>query len=194
VTLIKNRLGAALLSAALLVWLAHPAAADIAETKHNLSVSGPGPIKSTVEQEICIFCHTPHNARRDIPYLWNRADSVVNYTTYESSTLYASVGQPTGASKLCLSCHDGTIALGTVLSRPAEIPFAGGLRFLPEGPTRLGTDLSDDHPISFIFDEGLAAAQGQLASPSSLTAATLFPRAPDRNLHSPTHRVAAQLN
>ncbi len=158
-----------LLSAAAVFCVGSPGLAQISDTKHNLSISGPGPIKSTVEEEICVFCHTPHKARRDIPYLWNRADSTANYTTYESSTLYATVGQPTGASKLCLSCHDGTIALGAVLSRPTEIPFAGGIRFLPEGPSKLGTDLSDDHPVSFVYDENLAASNGELASPSSLT-------------------------
>jgi predicted CXXCH cytochrome family protein len=143
-------------------------AAGILESKHNLSVSGPGPVKSTEEEQVCIFCHTPHQARRDIPYLWNRADTAVNYTTYESSTLYANVGQPTGASKMCLSCHDGTIALGAVLTRSAEIPFAGGIRFIPEGSTRLGTDISDDHPVSFLYDHNLAVANGELATPSSL--------------------------
>jgi hypothetical protein len=46
----------------------------IADTKHNLSITGPGPVKSTTEGELCVFCHAPHNARRDIPYLWNRTD------------------------------------------------------------------------------------------------------------------------
>jgi predicted CXXCH cytochrome family protein len=101
--------------------------------------------------------------------LWNREDSTATYITYQSSTLRASVGQPTGSSKLCLSCHDGTIALGAVLSRPEEIPFVGGIRFLPEGPTRLGTDLSDDHPVSFVYDEALAADRGDLVSPSTLS-------------------------
>ncbi|MCK5382352.1 MAG: cytochrome C [Gammaproteobacteria bacterium] len=143
-------------------------AASIVDTRHNLSISGPGSIRSTTENRVCIFCHTPHNASRDVPYLWNRADSTVNYTTYASSTLYATVGQPTGASKMCLSCHDGTIALGAVLSQPAEIPFAGGIRFLPDGPSKLGTDISDDHPVSFPYDSALAAANGELVEPSAL--------------------------
>lgn len=144
--------------------------ADIAQTKHNLSVSGPGPIKSATEEEICIFCHTPHRARTDIPFLWNREDSVESYTTYESSTLYALVGQPSGASKLCLSCHDGTIALGAVLSRDEEIVFEGGIRFLPQDrDSYIGTDLSDDHPVSFLYDDALAAERGDLVPPSSLT-------------------------
>ncbi|PKL52179.1 MAG: hypothetical protein CVV37_02465 [Nitrospira bacterium HGW-Nitrospira-1] len=141
----------------------------ILDTKHNLSMAGPGPIKSTTEGEVCIFCHTPHNARRDIPYLWNRSDTTQNYITYESSTLHATVGQPTGASKLCLSCHDRTVALGALLTRPQEIPFAGGLRFMPDGPTRLGTDLSDDHPVSVVYDSSLAGVNLELADPSGLT-------------------------
>ncbi len=143
-------------------------AASIINTKHNLSISGPGPIKSTVESRICIFCHTPHKANLDIPYLWNRQLSTANYTTYSSSTLYATVGQPTGASKLCLSCHDGTIALGALISETQEIVFQGGLRFIPPGPTKLGTDLSDDHPVSFIYNASLATQRGELVNPTLL--------------------------
>ena len=137
-------------------------------TKHNLSISGPGTIKSTTEDQICIFCHAPHSARRDVPYIWNRADSTVNYIPYQSSTLYAAVGQPTGASKLCLSCHDGTIALGALVSEYFEVPFAGGIRYMPDSPSKLGTDLSDDHPVSFAYDSNLAMRNGELADPLSL--------------------------
>ncbi|MEF9425914.1 MAG: hypothetical protein L0956_01585 [Candidatus Mariimomonas ferrooxydans] len=141
---------------------------SILGTKHNLSVTGPGPVRSTAEERICIFCHTPHNAKRDIPYLWNRQDSTANYTPYQSSTLYATVGQPTGASKLCLSCHDGTIALGALISEPQEVPFEGGIRLMPAGPSKLGTDLSDDHPVSFIYDSSLAVINGEMVDPSAL--------------------------
>lgn len=96
---------------------------SIRDTKHNLSVSGPGVVRTTSDSRVCIFCHTPHKARRDIPYLWNRSDTTVNYIPYQSSTLHATVGQPTGTSKLCLSCHDGTIAIGAVVSEQQEIPF-----------------------------------------------------------------------
>src|ERR1043166_8158441 len=89
--------------------------ASIVNTRHNLSVSGPGPIKSTNEQQICIFCHTPHNAAPIQP-LWNRNLPVTAYIPYSSNSLQAKPGQPTGSSKLCLSCHDGTIALSSVLS------------------------------------------------------------------------------
>lgn len=59
--------------------------------------------------------------------------------------------QPDGSSILCLSCHDGTIAPGN----PAETIPAGSKAIL-------GTDLSDDHPISFVYDATLAAADGQM--------------------------------
>jgi len=140
---------------------------SIVNTKHNLSLSGPGTVKSVFESRICIFCHVPHMARSDIPYLWNRNDSTASYIPYQSSTLYATVGQPTGSSKLCLSCHDGTIALGSLIFNQ-EIPFAGGMRFIPEGPTKIGTDLSDDHPVSFQYDNSLATANGELNLPAMI--------------------------
>jgi predicted CXXCH cytochrome family protein len=154
----------------LLLWLAAlPARGDsIINTKHNLSVSGPGPIKSATETDVCIFCHTPHNATKDAP-LWNRYDSGSVYIPYSSTTAKATIGQPTGASKLCLSCHDGTVALGLVRSRSQQIPMQGGITTLPPGTTRLGTDLSDDHPVSFTYDSALATADGQLNNPDLLT-------------------------
>ncbi len=143
--------------------------ASILSSKHNLSISGIGEIKATTESRVCIFCHTPHNARRDIPYLWNRSNRTINYIPYQSSTMYASVGQPTGASKLCLSCHDGTIAMGAVLSRPTEIQFIGGLRYLPEQRSSyLGTDLSDDHPVSFHYESSIDQGNNELANSSAL--------------------------
>lgn len=143
----------------------------IVNSKHNLSISGPGDVKAVLEDRICIFCHTVKRSNTSATYLWNRSMPAQVYIPYESSTLYANVGQPTGASKLCLSCHDGTIALGALGSEPTEILFAGGLRFMPPDSTRLGTDLSDDHPISFVYNTHLAQANGELKDPSQLTGA-----------------------
>jgi len=142
--------------------------AQVANTRHNLSVSGPGPVAATSESEICIFCHTAHNASPVAP-LWNRPNPGSVYTPYSSSTAKAFPGQPTGTSILCLSCHDGTIALGQVLSRTTPIAMTGGVSTLPAGPGRLGTDLSDDHPISFAYTSALASQRGELADPGALT-------------------------
>jgi predicted CXXCH cytochrome family protein len=121
---------------------------SIVDTPHNLSATGPGPIRALAEDRICIFCHTPHGSRAVAP-LWNRFDSTATYLPYDSPTLDAAPGQPTGASKLCLSCHDGTIALGQLISEPAPIGMAGGVVTLPPGHGLIGTDLRDDHPTSF---------------------------------------------
>ncbi|HSO86728.1 MAG TPA: cytochrome c3 family protein [Draconibacterium sp.] len=142
-------------------------AQSIINSKHNLSVSGPGSLKSTSESEICIFCHTPHNSNPQVP-LWNRNNSIYPYTIYNnsvSSTFNATTGQPDGSSLVCLSCHDGTIALGNVLSRSTDI-FDGNGTKMPAGSRGLvGTDLSDDHPVSFVFNSSLASGDGHLKYP-----------------------------
>ncbi|MFZ2649556.1 MAG: hypothetical protein WA210_05565, partial [Burkholderiaceae bacterium] len=84
-------------------------------------------------------------------------------------------GQPGGSSKLCLSCHDGTLAIGNVnvLNGVANATIAmtgtgpGGVMPAGEGVqsgfTRfLGTDLRNDHPISLTFNSALAARDGEL--------------------------------
>ncbi len=144
-------------------------AGNIRATKHNLSFSGPGAVTAESESQICIFCHIPHREGSEISYLWNRSSPTKPYTPYYSSTLKADVGQPTGSSRMCLSCHDGTIALGAVASSPTEIPFKGGIRYMPTDSTSyLGTDLSDDHPISFVYDQALSAGDTELKDPSLL--------------------------
>ncbi len=151
-------------------------AGSITTTKHNLSVTGPGTLKAVSETQICIFCHTPHSSKADTP-LWNRNFDAVSasYTPYTSSTLDASPGQPTGASKLCLSCHDGLLALGDVMSRAQPIQMQGGVTTIPsESPGYIGENLTGMHPISFVFDDALAStnnAKGDspLHAPSTIS-------------------------
>jgi len=151
-----------------MVCAAGTAQADtILSSKHNLSVSGPGTVIAAQETEVCVFCHTAHNASPAAP-LWNRASPGQAYLPYSSSTAKASPGQPTGSSLLCLSCHDGTIALGQVLNRATEITMAGGVTFMPPGDGLIGTDLRNDHPISFAYTSALAALNGELVDPGVL--------------------------
>ena len=143
-------------------------AQSIVDTKHNLSISSPGSIHADSESEICIFCHTPHSSSPRKP-LWNKDDPGFTYTLYNSSTLNANPDQPDGSSILCLSCHDGTIALGNVISRASEITFSGGISVLPSGRSNLSTDLSDDHPISLLYNSVLAASDGELNDPAAIS-------------------------
>ena len=159
---------------------------DVRNTKHNLSASGPGTAKAVSETQVCVFCHTPHAATSGVTPLWNRAMSKSTYTVYTSSSLDAnaiqgSLDQPGGSSKLCLSCHDGTLAIGNVnvldgqgsvttqgtVSIPMTGAGAGGV--MPEGSgtatgfTRnLGADLTNDHPISLSYTSALATRDGEL--------------------------------
>jgi predicted CXXCH cytochrome family protein len=56
-----------------------------------------------------------------------------------------------------------------VNTRVSPIEMQGGVTTMPYGRTLIGTDLSDDHPISFTYDSGLAAESGQLRDPLTLT-------------------------
>lgn len=142
-------------------------AQSVVHTVHNLSVSGPGAITAEGETEVCVFCHAPHNSSPRKP-LWNRHDPGLTYDLYSSSTSQSATGQPGGSSLLCLSCHDGTIGLGNVISRGEPIEMSGGIINMPDGDSKLGTVLSDDHPVSFLYNSALAASDGELTEPSVL--------------------------
>ncbi|MDR3458794.1 MAG: cytochrome c3 family protein [Verrucomicrobiae bacterium] len=139
---------------------AGPVRADsVINSVHNLSASGPGTIKSASQNNPCIFCHTVHKANGVTP-LWNHSmSSVSNYVVYTSSRLQSlniTIPQPSGSSRLCLSCHDGTVALGSISTSvmPVSVTQNGAtITTMPVGdPANLGTDLSSDHPISMNYD------------------------------------------
>lgn len=121
--------------------------------------------------EICKTCHIPHNGSgaTEAP-LFNHTVTSASFTPYSSDTLNATIGQPVGVSKACLSCHDGTVALNAFGGNGTA---AGGDVFVGSyngGSRLLGTDLSNDHPISFTFDAALRTADGGLNDPSTLPA------------------------
>lgn len=127
---------------------------DIVGTAHDLSIAKDG-------TNACNYCHTPHGALPNTP-LWNHKLSDKVYNIYASSSLDANVGQPTGSSKLCLSCHDGTVALTD------QVRGGTGTSMMPAGPGHLGTDLSDDHPISFTYSKELTDEDPQIHPVESL--------------------------
>jgi predicted CXXCH cytochrome family protein len=142
---------------------------SVLNSPHNLSASGTGAYHSLLEQRVCIFCHAPHSAQPGTA-LWNHdLPPDTGYVPYNvSSTLKASVSPvPTGASRLCLSCHDGTIALGSFRGSAAT-----DLAALPAGSgSYLSKDLSADHPVSFVYDANLVTQKkNELASPQQLPA------------------------
>lgn len=142
---------------------------QVSATKHNLSTSGTGTYKSDVTggtTEICVFCHTPHGGNTDAP-LWNRSNSANSITPYTSDVMSAlsytgdsslGTGQLHVKTRICLSCHDGTIAMGKLVNLPygltEDIPILnapGGQ--MPTGAAGyIGVDLSDDHPVAIVQD------------------------------------------
>lgn len=199
----RNMLKALGVAALLLLGTVGPGQAtrtsDVRNTLHNLSSSGPGTVKAAGESEICVFCHTPHGADTSQTPLWNKTLAAKTYTVYTSSSLDAetikngSLEQPMGSSKLCLSCHDGAMALGSVrvlrgvfnptdatninvTGTPANPIGPGGTMPAGSGTTTgytrnlggtTGLDLTNDHPISVTYDAALASRDGELRSMNS---------------------------
>lgn len=124
----------------------------IVTSKHNLASSSTNTIKSTNTNEVCVFCHTPHS-NQATTVLWNRTGSSATYSVYSSPSMEAAVSQPGSASKNCLSCHDGTVAFNSLLNNPGS-----GVGTAPTmsaasmtGYDSLGTNLTNDHPIGFVY-------------------------------------------
>lgn len=113
--------------------------------------------------EICRPCHVPHNAITDEPNspLWSHTLSQATYSIYTSTSLNSVPDQPSGKSKLCLSCHDGTLTLGDHVGGSTY-----GSKLISPNFSQ-GTVLADDHPISFTYDQSLANTDGELYDPSS---------------------------
>lgn len=79
---------------------------------HDMS-AGTSPVHGQ-NANACLYCHAPHSGIKEGP-LWSQTLSVKTYgTMYSSNTAQNTPRQPTlgSDSNLCLSCHDGTVALG----------------------------------------------------------------------------------
>ena len=130
--------------------------AGVASTPHNLSASGGGPVRAVSETQICKFCHIPHSAVAP-EALWSRRLPDVQYDVppvRDAGGARVLRHQPDGSSRLCLSCHDGTIALGEIGGEPRPIEMIGKSRLIGHQPGFLGTDLTGGHPISFVVPDG----------------------------------------
>lgn len=165
-----------------LVVAAGAAAQTVVDTEHDLSSSGPNTVTNV--GRVCVFCHTPHQAAGASSQdpLWNHTISTAGpYTTYTSGTLdhtpvnipVATVGSAE-TSQLCLSCHDGTVSVASMYNPPNEVTVTvsgggdvGADGLLDAGDSFLGTDLSNDHPVNFVYDATLATNDGGLNDPTT---------------------------
>ena len=109
--------------------------------------------------ETCTVCHTPHGDATAGPAtqapLWDHAVNVQTYTPYSSitGTLDGTMQTDfTGISKLCLTCHDGTLSMdnfGGATTRTGNE--------MTNPVTLLGTDLTNEHPVSFVYNSTILA-------------------------------------
>ena len=156
---------------------------DVANTKHNLSTSKPAAATfySTDESQICVFCHTPHNASPSVP-LWNNLSTTQNFTMYSSATIeysptaYAGGLPPGSISRLCLSCHEGTVGMNSLVnpgSTGANPTMWGFDRFVMLGiDTKgkggfIGDDLTNMHPVGIDYEAVQSADDDIYATPTN---------------------------
>lgn len=131
----------------------------------------------------CIYCHIPpERAGSDTAELggipgWNRftpsSDIPGAYNLYDSFTLDNKVRAPSPISLLCLSCHDGTMAVDMTVFKPngwrnsedaaLHLRINGANNLMSCGKCHNGrvahsiaikhldTDLTNDHPISMTY-------------------------------------------
>ncbi len=111
---------------------------------------------------ICGPCHTPHNALSSVAPLWSHTNTAASFTMYTNVTMNAAQPtEPNPVSLMCLSCHDGTIALDAFVGETA-----GATATMPVGSqVGAGANLGTEHPISILYDTNLVTADGALKAP-----------------------------
>jgi predicted CXXCH cytochrome family protein len=150
------------LAAAAIVLMAGTAyGSGIVGSAHDFSDEG------WADSEICKPCHTPHNAvaASVSSRLWNHELSNASYTLHgargsgQGTTLdltrQGGQADMDMGSRLCLSCHDGTVALDSFGGTSGSVMIA-----TENAAVDLGTDLSNDHPV------GVAAVYRDEYAPS----------------------------
>lgn len=153
-------------------------------------------------QRICIFCHAPHNAYRlygvtvgagptapsdkfNYLPLWNHTlQTDVAYTMYTNGTGGPDMGAkasqamalgmtPGSTSLLCLSCHDGSVAVNSYGNADQKAPSPStGTDFISTSYL-IGKNkyLGNHHPIGFDYD-AVQAADGEIRTADTFLTST----------------------
>lgn len=135
------------------------AAPGIANSAHDLSKES-----WNLQHDLCGPCHMAHTSRdatdRLLP-LWSHATTPRTFTPFTSPTLIKAgvvIPSPTGSSKACLSCHDGSLAVNQFGKTAGGTTPVGGAARMINADYTVGAsgDLRGDHPVSFTYDSTLA--------------------------------------
>lgn len=154
---------------------------------HNLSNRSSNTIRAAnsgdpYETQICVFCHTPHNATAEST-LWGRLDpsrmgsfptfdegrvvdssgnlgindtDIIATTKYDATQAYGEY--PNGATKLCLSCHDGVTAIGSLASGrniAMTQDYITDVTKYFDPPTNSALRFDRTHPVSFVYTQAV---------------------------------------
>jgi predicted CXXCH cytochrome family protein len=109
---------------------------------HNLSPGSSSPVTGA-RPDSCAYCHAPHSGLNR--GLWNQKLTTQVYTTYTSDTEKNSGRQPTPgySTNQCLSCHDGTVAVGTTVAY-GQVTTRGSMYTQDV----FGSNMQTSHPFS----------------------------------------------
>lgn len=140
--------------------------------RHNLSSNSLNNVRASSDTRICVFCHTPHGGVPQSP-LWNRKDpATASFPLYSSATVDIKnipeaqydnsnpATYPNGATRMCLSCHDGVSAIGEVLNGLEPFTSKIGMTYdtLNAAGSTAVVDLATSHPVSFVYSATVKAA------------------------------------
>jgi hypothetical protein len=129
-------------------------------TAHDFTSTGTGDVRGVSNIGLCTFCHTPQRAGMGVA--WNHA---LSPNTFRWDVASTSGGTPLpaisgstykGASARCLSCHDGSVAIGDVAVFDGE-PAPATARmtdFASKYQVGVGGDLSGNHPVGVPYPLG----------------------------------------
>jgi len=109
---------------------------------HNLGPGSKSPITGA-RPDSCAYCHAPH-AGLNVG-LWNQKLTTQAYTVYASNTEKNTGTQPTlgYSSNQCLSCHDGTVAVGATVAY-GQVTTHGSMYTQDV----FGSNMQSSHPFS----------------------------------------------
>ena len=163
------------------------AAGTVLGSRHDLRATGGGTPTGNGLTEVCVVCHTPHQAtaaNQQDP-LWNHTGTATAaFGVYASATMNATPTNIGGAamgsqsvSMLCMSCHDGTVSVLSMYNppnsgTPTVTALAGRISATGQiiSNANMGTSLTDDHPVNFTYNTALASADGGLRDPATTPA------------------------
>jgi len=132
-------------------------------SKHDMNVLQDANVKQDSQGRVCAFCHTPHHKLESTALnynpLWshtineNAVLKTYQTVTFDSKDQMSSTDPLTGPSRLCMSCHDGSIAVDQHygIAGTAKKDSLSGDNF-GEIAVYKTSDLSNDHPIGFDLD------------------------------------------